>query len=210
VVKIAIYVEGGGPTRRTQDLVRRGFSAFLRPAVQAARACGGYVRPIVCGGRGQAYDKFCDALLTEPDVLNILLVDSEDPIEDDVTPWDHLRKRKGDEWDKPEGANDMQCQMMVVCMEAWFLADPKGLKRHYRRNFDVAKLPSADLAESRTKADINDALKKATKNTEAGEYRKIRDGAKLLEKVDAAEVRRHCKWCDRLFKALGTAIGASI
>ena len=33
---------------------------------------------------------------------------------------------------------------------------------------------------------------------------------KLLEKVDFAEVRKHCQWCDRLFRTLGEAIGAAV
>jgi hypothetical protein len=100
--------------------------------------------------------------------------------------------------------------MMAACMEAWFLADPAGLKRHFDGNFDAGKLPAAAHAESRTKTDINNALKKATRNTRAGEYRKIRDGAKLLEKVDPAQVRKHCKWCERLFQTLGKMIGMNV
>ena len=54
------------------------------------------------------------------------------------------------------------------------------------------------------------ALRQATRNTKAGEYRKIRDGAKLLATIDPTAVRKHCKWCDRLFSELGKAIGAKI
>ena len=68
--------------------------------------------------------------------------------------------------------------------------------------------PPAIQAETRTKDNINDALRKATRATPAKEYRKIRDGAKLLEKVDSAVVRMHCKWCERLFQTLNEAIGA--
>jgi len=95
-------------------------------------------------------------------------------------------------------------------MEAWFLADPAGLKRHFGGNFDSGKLPPANQAETRTKSDINDALKQATKGTKAKEYKKIRDGAKLLARVDSAEVRKHCRWCDRLFQVLAEAIGAAL
>ena len=34
-------------------------------------------RPIICGGRQEAYEKFFDALVKEPQVFNVLLVDSE-------------------------------------------------------------------------------------------------------------------------------------
>lgn len=208
--KIAIYVEGGGPTHKTQDLIRRGFAEFFGPAARAARMCGGYVRTIPCGGRREAYDKFCDALIHDPDIFNLLLVDAEDPGARMDSPWAHLRNRPGDGWAQPAGADNTRCQMMVVCMEAWFLADPAGLKKHFGGNFDEGKLPPANQAESRNKADINDALKRATRNTKAGEYQKIRDGAKLLEKIDPAEVRKHCKWCERLFKTLEQAMGATV
>ncbi len=210
VKSIAVYIEGGGPTSVTRDPFRRGLSAFLGAVVTEIRRRRIQWRPIVCGGRQEAYDKFCDALLKEPQVFNVLLVDSEEPVMITVSPWEHLKNRVGDNWDKPARANGEQCQMMVACMEAWFLADPAGLKKHFGGNFDAGKLPPANQAETRTKSDIDDALMKATSSTPAKEYQKIRDGAKLLERVDPAEVRKHCKWCDRLFRALGNAIGASL
>lgn len=207
---IAIYIEGGGDTAETLVPFRTGMSAFLKPAVDVVRSKRIRWRVIPCGGRRQAYDAFVDALDKEPEVFNMLLVDSEDPVAITVAPWTHLRDRPGDGWTQPAGADDARCQLMVTCMEAWFLADPAGMKNHFGGNFDSGKLPAANLAESRTKIDINNALKQATKNTTAKEYQKIRDGAKLLGKVDPAEVRRHCKWCNRLFQALGKEIGADV
>jgi hypothetical protein len=248
VVKdIAIYVEGGGDTTQTLDPIRRGMSAFLKSVVDAVRQRRIRWRIIPCGGRGLAYRAFVDALENEPEVFNMLLVDSEDPVAITVSPWDHLKGREGDKdwqdnycriqsgvsfqlasntnrkleayatyfladpkWEQPAGTDDACCQMMVACMEAWFLADPAGLKKHYGGNFNERALPPANQAETRTKDNINAALRKAVRPTPAKEYHKIRDGAKLLEKVDPAEVRKHCKWCDRLFHDLGKAIGATV
>ena len=210
VKSIAIYMEGGGNSSSTKDPIRRGMSAFLKLAVDAVREHRIRWRVVPCGGRKTAYDAFVDALANEPEVHNMLLVDSEDPIAITLAPWTHLRNRPGDGWRQPGGADDSRCQMMVACMEAWFLADPAGLKMHFRGNFDEGKLPAANLAETRTQADISDALRQATRNTKAKEYQKIRDGAKLLEKVDPAKVRKHCKWCERLFQTLGTVIGATL
>lgn len=207
---IAIYIEGGGDTAQTLTPFRTGMSAFLKPIVDEVRKKRIKWRVIPCGGRRAAYDAFVDALLNEPEVHNVLLVDSEDPIAITVAPWTHLRDRVGDGWVQPAGADETRCQMMVACMEAWFLGDPANLKRHYGGNFDETKLPPANQAETRTKTDINNALRQATRDTPAGEYKRIRDGAKLLARVDSATVRTHCKWCDRLFKALGDAIGAML
>ena len=99
---------------------------------------------------------------------------------------------------------------MVACMEAWFLADPAALKRHFGGNLDAGKLPAANLAESRTKDNIHDALRQATRNTPAKEYLKIRDGGKLLKCVKPDVVRTHCKWCDRLFAQLEKTIGGRL
>lgn len=207
---IAIYIEGGGDTAQTLTPFRTGMSAFLKPIVDEVRKKRIKWRVIPCGGRKAAYDAFVDAVANEPDVHNILLVDSEDPVAITVAPWTYLRNRPGDGWAQPAGIDDTRCQMMVACMEAWFLADPAGLKRHFGGNFDERKLPSASQAESQTKAAITNALRQATRSTPASEYQKIRDGAKLLGKVDATVVRSHCLWCDRLFKTLETVIGASI
>lgn len=210
VKDIAIYVEGGGDTAQTLDPFRRGMSAFMKSVVSVVRQRGIRWRVVPCGPRRAAYDAFVDALCNEPDVFNMLLVDSEDPVAITVAPWEYLKNRGGDMWDKPAGADDARCQMMVACMEAWFLADPEALRRHFGGNFDGGKLPPPNQAETRTKANINDALRKATSLTPAREYQKIRDGAELLEKVDCAEVRKHCRWCERLFQALGEAIGVNV
>jgi hypothetical protein len=208
VKSIAIYVEGGGDTAQTLEPFRRGMSQFLKPIVQAVRDRRIRWRVVPCGGRQQAYEAFVDAIEKEPDVFNVLLVDSEEPVAFSVGPWDHLKSRAGDEWDRPAGVDDACCQMMVACMEAWFLADPETLARHFGNGFDRKKLPAADLAESRTKQAIEEALRKSTRNTKATEYKKIRDGARLLEKLDSATVRQRCQWCERLFTDLRVAIGA--
>jgi len=95
---------------------------------------------------------------------------------------------------------------MVVCMEAWFLADPAAVRRHFGPHTRANALPGPELAESRTKDAIARALDKAAAPTKARVYKKIRDGAKILAFLDPSLVRKHCLWCERLFMALGQAI----
>ena len=187
-------------------MLREGFSEFLKSVRESARQKGMRWQLIVCGGRSQTYDAFVDAVAKEPAVFNVLLVDSEEPVAISVSPWTHLTNRQADRWNKPAGVDDARCQMMVVCMEAWFLADPAALGLHFGGNFDVKKLPAANQAETRRKEDIEDDLRQAVLHTAAGEYKKIRDGAKLLKCVNPDEVRKHCKWCQRLFTNLEAAI----
>lgn len=207
VKSIALYIEGGGDTAGTKSAMREGFSEFLKPAREMARSRSIRWRLVICGGRSQAYSAFVDAIKQEPEVFNVLLVDSEEPVEISVSPWTHLQNREADRWSRPEGVKDPRCQMMVACMEAWFIADPESLKRHFGGNFDESKLPAANLAESRNKEQINAALRQATRGTPAKEHQKIRDGARLLKCVKIEVIREHCKWCQRLFATLEQAIG---
>ena len=114
VKSIAIYLEGGGDTAQTLEPFRKGMSAFLRPVVDQVRARRIKWRVIPCGGRKQAYDAFVDAVANEPGVFNVLLVDSEDPVEITVSPWTHLRCRPDDRWAKPAGTDDRRCQMNMA------------------------------------------------------------------------------------------------
>lgn len=196
---ITVYVEGGGSGGKTRKSFRMGMETFLKSAVDPEEKKRGRLRVIPCGGRRETYDAFVDAMDNDSEWYNILLVDAEDVVADMKFPWKHLRNRKGDSWEQPNGASDAQCQMMVICMEAWFLADPDTLFKYFGSR---GKLPPAQQAESAGKDKIELLLKNIAKDTPKKEYKKIRDGAELLKKIDPNVVRAHCKWCDRLFNTL--------
>jgi chemotaxis response regulator CheB len=61
-----------------------------------------------------------------------------------------------------------------------------------------------------SKQSVNAVLEKATKATKDEHYEKIRHGAKLLAVIDPKLVRQQCPSCDRLFKTLAEAMGATI
>lgn len=65
--------------------------------------------------------------------------------------------------DKPIGSDDMQCHLMVQCMEAWLLADRETLKNFSGRGSRKTALPAAaNLIERTGKAAASDALAAAT------------------------------------------------
>jgi len=220
VKSIAIHLEGGGNSEATISPFRHGMSQFLQPLVTAARQRGIRWRIIPYGGRSQAFRYFCDALKTETDVFHILLVDAEEAVT--RTHWEHLKHRIGDEWVAPAGVNDEQCQLMIVTMETWFLADPAGVMEFFKhtKGFDKDALPGtpplpappkvATVLQAMSKAKVNEILARATRKTKGEQYGKINHGAKLLGKIDPQKVRQQCPACDRLFRTLAKAMGTTV
>jgi hypothetical protein len=220
VKSIAIHLEGGGNSEATISPFRQGMSAFLQPLVTAARRQGIRWRIIPYGGRSQTFKYFCNALITEPDVFHILLVDAEEAVT--KKEWEHLKTRVGDQWDKPAKATDEQCHLMIVTMETWFLADPNGVKEFFKlkKGFDASALPDepplptppkvATVMQAMSKQKVNAIFAKATRDTKGEQYEKIKHGAKLLEKINSVKVRQQCPSCDRLFRIVAKAMGTAI
>ena len=85
-------------------------------------------RIVACGSRGDAYDDFMTAIRkAEAKDFIVLLVDSEQAVLHGDGPWAHLSKRDG--WTQPRNASDENVQLMVRCMEAWFVAESEHLER---------------------------------------------------------------------------------
>jgi hypothetical protein len=76
----------------------------------------GSFKVVSCGGRSDAFQDFCIALREHQEDYVILLVDSEEAVVSG--PWEHLRDRVGDNWQRPAGAHDDQAQLMVQSMES--------------------------------------------------------------------------------------------
>lgn len=205
VKEIRIYVEGGGDDNSTKRQIRQGFSIFLAQLVQIARNKRIKWQIIICGSRNNTFSDFKNALEDHPDAFNVLLVDSEAPV--NKPPWEHLKFR--DNWDSP-GVDDTHCHLMVQVMEAWFVADIDALKRFYGQGFKENAIPGNLNVENINKPDLEVALNKATKDTSKGKYHKIQHGAKLLEQVETAKVRKAAPHCDRFFTTLAQKMDVSI
>ena len=123
MVRVTVYVEGGGRGRMATDC-RRGSSEFFRKA-----GLEGHMPSIVsCGSRGNAFTRFCIAMSdAEPDEIPLLLVDSEGPVRPRRSVWQQLGSSP-DRWERPQRREDEQAHLMVQRMESWFLADASTLE----------------------------------------------------------------------------------
>jgi hypothetical protein len=197
VRKVRVFVEGGGPHERTQKQLRRGFAQFLRlvPGLGVQ-----LVQVETCGAK--ALSDFRRALRTNPEDLNLLLVDAEGPVTG--SPKAHVAARVKTKCPGDES----QYHLMVQAMEAWLVADVDALRAYYGPRLNENPLPKRPNVEEVAKSDLEPKLREATRDTQKGEYHKIRHAAPLLERLNAAKVRARAKHCERLFAFLEQTLSA--
>lgn len=193
-MSLRIYVEGGFQGS-TKSACRNAFRLFFEKVIRPKS-----FSVIASGSRNAAFEDFRDALKRHPDDYVILLVDSEEPVR--TTPWQHLRNRTGDGWNRPQRATEDQAHLMVQVMESWFLADKQALVDYYSQGFMAGALPGQANIELIAKQDVFNALQRASKKTKKGEYHKTRHGFDLLALVDPARVRAASPHAQRLLLEL--------
>lgn len=208
---VKLYVEGGGDSKSLQIECRKGFRELLGKAGLK----GNMPAIIACGGRKKAYDSYCIAIDEGNNAL--LLVDSEAPLANQYQqgspetwqPWQHLKQRQGDGWNKPENSKDTDCHLMVQCMENWFLADRETLKAFFGQGFAENQLPAAtNPIESVDKNTVYDALAKATKSCKTkSPYGKGEHSFKLLASIDLKKVTGSSPWAKRFIDELKNKMG---
>jgi hypothetical protein len=199
MVSARLLVEGGGDSKALRIECRRGFHDFLLKAGLKDRM----PRIVACGGRGKAYDDFCSyhASARNGQVV-LLLVDSETPVSS-TSPWKHLLDREGDAWQRPSGASDEQCHLMVQCMEAWFLADRDSLRAFFWQGMIESALPGNPNIESISKQDVLTSLERATRNCKVkATYGKGEHSFKVLARIDPAKVSQASPWARRFLDTL--------
>lgn len=186
-MNVKIYVEGGGDHNKALDTAcRRGFRKFFLKAGLKDRM----PTVVACGGRGRAYDSFRTSHENAgTDDFPILLVDSEAPVIG-ADPWEHVRLRPGDGWQRPGGASRDRLHLMVQAMEAWFHADKDRVREYFGQGFRLAALSTRPDIDNIPKADLFAGLKLATKACPTkGEYSKGRHSFEILALIDPARVR---------------------
>ncbi len=212
-----LYVEGGGDATALKTACREGFSKFLEKAGFKGRM----PRIVACGSRTDAYDSFCTAVRSGEPAL--LLVDSEAAVAEahqpgddrnpldraEWLPWQHLRQRQGDGWEKPSGTEDLQCHLMTQCMESWLLADRQTLKAFFGQGFKENQLPAtANPVERVEKMQVYDALARATRDCKTkSQYGKGEHSFKLLAMIDPEKVLNASPWAKRFVEALQVRMG---
>jgi len=195
MVRVTVYVEGGGRGRMATDC-RRGFSEFFRKA-----GLEGHMPSIVsCGSRGNAFARFCIVMSdTEPDEIPLLLVDSEGPVRPRRSVWQHLGSSP-DRWERPQRCEDEQAHLMVQCMESWFLADASTLESYFGAGSRLS--PVRNDIEGIFKEDVLSRLGSASRGSRKGVYHKSRHSFDILARIDPEKVVRRSHFAKRLIDNL--------
>lgn len=197
-MKVTIYVEGGGDSKLLQIQCRQGF----RKLIEKSGFVGNMPGIFAFGGRNAAFDDFKTAMNSKSSTdYPLLLVDSEDPIANNTTAWDHLKKRDG--WLLPNSVSDDQAQLMVACMETWLMADRAALREVFGASLqDNALLPEADL-EQYDRHRVQDALEHATYNCGKNKaYKKGKRSFQVLESVQPDTLKQRLPHFKRFIETL--------
>ncbi len=205
-----LYVEGGGDTAALRSACREGFTTFITKAGLQMRP-----RVVACGSRQDAYDSFCTAIANNEQAM--LLVDIEAPVvaahqsgnQEKWQPWDHLKARPGDGWDRPEGAKDTDCHLMAQVMESWFVCDRQTLKVFFGQHFKENALPPlTNKIETIAKTAVFDGLKLATRDCNSkGRYGKGEHSFRLLIELNPDVVMAASPWAKRFVELLRQKMG---
>ena len=206
VTEALLFVEGGGVHRDTKAKCRKGFRDFI----ENAGMIGNMPRIVPCGSRNIAFEKCREAVLDGKEA--VLLVDSEGPVQAgcergapmDWTPWIHLKYGSGDGWDRPGSVSEVDCNLMVECMECWFFADRETHKKFFGKKFMEGALPSDKKPpESVGKDEALAGLEKATRGcVQNGSYSKGKHSFELLAAIDSSKVFAACPWASRFLNCL--------
>jgi hypothetical protein len=185
-VSLKLYIEGGGEGQLLDTLFRQGWKQFFEAAGLVSK-----MPSVVRGqGRTQTLDLFATAVAhPRGGALPLLLVDSEDPVEEGHSVWQHLEARDG--WKRPPGTADNQAFLMVQVMETWFLADRDLLRRYFGHSLRENHLRQWPVLEAVPKPTVFNALAKATAGCQR-HYAKGKVSYELLGQLSPQQVEAAC------------------
>lgn len=187
--EFAIFIEGGGNSRREQAPLRIGFQKLFEPVLSAARERRIRHRVIVCGGRSETIKLFLNEIRLQPETKCFLLVDSEEIPLAGISAVDHLAGRDDD---RLRGVDDDMIGMMIAVMESWIVSDQVMLQSYFGPGFRMSSLPAQQNLEAVSKLDICERLANATRDSQKGTYHKQRHGPELIGNLDREILKRRC------------------
>ena len=152
------------------------------------------------GSRGDTRRAFERSLVNAETTL--ILLDSEVAVREahGFRPWDQLRVSDG--WQRPDGASEAHCHLMVQCMESWFLADREIVAEYFGRGFHDSSLARNPRVEQVPKADVLRSLERATRNTKKKGYSKGAHAFQVLARLDPEKIENASPWAKRFFDHL--------
>lgn len=208
-MEIKLYVEGGGKGTNKAATIRmqQGFDSFFKELKDAAREKRISFRIIPSSDTETTYKDFMLSRRASPESFNMLLVDSDEPVDKDK-PARVFLQEKHKKWDLSEVAEE-RCHLMVQIMEAWFIADIDALKKFYGQGFNENAIPKTKNVETVAKETLEKALKAATAKTQKEEYHKIKHGGRLLELIDSQKVREAAFRCREIFRVINEELEKS-
>lgn len=189
-----LYVEGGGDSKALHSRCREGFRKLLERAGCDKRM----PRIVACGGRAQAFADFCSRLRAN-DGDPVLLVDAEAPVKGN-DPWEHVRQRKGDGWERPPSATEDHLHLMVQLMETWLITSRSELASFFGAGFRATALPGNPKVEDVSKPDVMKGIYGASRDSHKGEYDKGNHSFLLLARVDPTQLSAASPWARRFFE----------
>ncbi|MCY4366234.1 MAG: DUF4276 family protein [Chloroflexi bacterium] len=186
MVRVSIYIEGGGDSAKLNQIFCTGWRDFFT----SAGLTGRLPAVVRCGDRANAFRRFSVALREAGDnELPILLVDSEGPVKEGQSTWEYLRDNDG--WRPPAGAYDNQAYLMVQAMEAWLMVDRDALRDYFGRGFNENRLPGQSDPEQIPQNTLESSLKDASAGC-GRQYVKGPVSFEILGRVDADKVKERC------------------
>ena len=204
MVRVVLYVEGGGDRREQQARLREGFTQLL-----LKMGFKGHLPTIIaCGGRQDAFKKFSTHLKANLPGRPILLVDSESPLATSSIhandPWAHVRLH--DNFTSPSGARPDQICYMATSMETWVVADRAALQNKFPDCLDVSRLPSLHDLERQDRKVIFKKLADATGKCKNGGYHKGRSALGIIALLSPDSLRQHLPEFQRFEKILTASL----